>query len=160
MGRCVANACVSCIGSDVSMILIVPTQVWRVDVELDVKHGRAPAICKCAYVARLPVLWLCSCLAKACWCPAFTGVANRRAYVRRLGMRFTKTTFPLQLAYAMTGHKSQGATITGPCLIDLHRAFQRGMVYTMLSRVRSRQQLALVRDLEPNDIAPVLLAGL
>jgi ATP-dependent DNA helicase PIF1 len=75
-------------------------------------------------------------------------------------MKFTKTTFPLQLAYAMTGHKSQGATIIGPCLIDLHTAFQRGMVYTMLSRVRSRQQLALVRDLQPADIVPVVIPGL
>jgi ATP-dependent DNA helicase PIF1 len=89
-----------------------------------------------------------------------SGKPSRRSYITRLGIKFCKATFPLQLAYAMTAHKAQGATINGPCLIDLHSAFQRGMAYTMLSRVRSRQQLALVRDLLPSDIVPVLIPGL
>jgi ATP-dependent DNA helicase PIF1 len=52
---------------------------------------------------------------------------------------FYKASFPLMLAYAITGHKSQGATISSKVMIDIRESFARGSVYVMLSRVTSRK---------------------
>jgi ATP-dependent DNA helicase PIF1 len=54
---------------------------------------------------------------------------------------------PLILAYAMTIHKSQGATIDS-ALIDIgHNTFESGQAYVALSRVRSLESL-YIWDLE------------
>jgi hypothetical protein len=49
--------------------------------------------------------------------------------------RFYKSIFPLPLAYAMIGHKSQGVTISSKVLVDIQNAFVPRLTYIMLSRV-------------------------
>ena len=49
---------------------------------------------------------------------------------------------PLQLAYAMSGYKSQGQTITCAVVADLGKSFGPGQVYVILSRVRRLEQLS------------------
>eukprot|EP00798_Chlamydomonas_sp_ICE-L_P000316 gene316-biopygen13014 len=60
------------------------------------------------------------------------------------GCRFFKSSFPLMLAYAMTGHKSQGATLSGPTIVHMKEAFTPGLLYVMLSRVTERAHLRIV----------------
>jgi ATP-dependent DNA helicase PIF1 len=58
-----------------------------------------------------------------------------------------RSQIPLILAYAMTIHKSQGATIDS-ALIDIgHNTFESGQAYVALSRVRSLESL-YIWDLE------------
>lgn len=66
-----------------------------------------------------------------------------------------KKTFPLMLAYAITGHSSQGATIRGKVLIDVTAAFAHGQLYVMLSRVLRRSQIKLRRPLLAEHVIPV-----
>jgi len=50
--------------------------------------------------------------------------------------RFYKLTFPLALAYAMIGHKSQGTTNSSKVLVDIQiNAFAFGLTYVMLFRM-------------------------
>lgn len=67
-----------------------------------------------------------------------------------LGHRLvSKRTFPLILAYAMTGHKAQGATIRGHLILDIHSAFTCGLVYTMLTRATQRSNLMIIGNITP-----------
>jgi ATP-dependent DNA helicase PIF1 len=50
---------------------------------------------------------------------------------------------PLKLAWAITVHKSQGMTLDA-AEIDLGRAFDRGMGYVALSRVRKLENISLI----------------
>ena len=50
---------------------------------------------------------------------------------------------PLKLAWAITVHKSQGMTLDA-AEIDLGRAFDRGMGYVALSRVRKLENITLI----------------
>ena len=43
------------------------------------------------------------------------------------------------LAYAMTGHKSQGATISTRVIVDIRNTFASGLTYVILSRTTNRQ---------------------
>lgn len=52
------------------------------------------------------------------------------------------TNFPVQLAYAMTIHKSQGATMNA-LRVDLRRLWDPGQAYVALSRLRSADGLYL-----------------
>lgn len=57
--------------------------------------------------------------------------------------RATITQVPLRLAWAITVHKSQGMTMDS-ARIDLRRAFEPGMGYVALSRVKSLDGLSLI----------------
>jgi hypothetical protein len=65
---------------------------------------------------------------------------------------FYKTSFPLMLGYAIIGHKSQGATISSKVMIHIHESFAWGLVYVMLSKIKSLIFLKIVNNLQPLDI--------
>jgi ATP-dependent DNA helicase PIF1 len=57
--------------------------------------------------------------------------------------RASVSQLPLKLAWAITVHKSQGMTLDA-AEIDLGRAFDRGMGYVALSRVRKLENISLI----------------
>ena len=54
----------------------------------------------------------------------------------------------------MTGHKSQGATLSTKIIVDIQNAFAPGLTYVMLSRTTNRQNLKIVRKLLHLDFIP------
>jgi ATP-dependent exoDNAse (exonuclease V) alpha subunit len=70
-------------------------------------------------------------------------------------VEFTKKAFPLQLAYAITAHKSQGCNVPGNVIIMVREAFAPGMLYVMLSRVTEKAKLFIVGLLPPSKFTPV-----
>jgi hypothetical protein len=73
---------------------------------------------------------------------------------------YTKSTFPLAPAYAVTGHKAQGATLTGPVVIHATSTFCPALLYVMLSRVTSSQQLKFTHKLSPDMFVPMVVPGM
>jgi len=74
---------------------------------------------------------------------------ERRTYFRN--------SFPLLLAYALTAHRCQGATIEGLVVVDVRRAFAPGLMYGILSRVKCRDQLRIVGELKAEMFKPILI---
>lgn len=63
------------------------------------------------------------------------------------------TQFPVQIAYGMTIHKSQGLTLKKAYLdIGYNPCFASGQLYTALSRVHSFQDIMLNRQLSQEDV--------
>lgn len=86
-------------------------------------------------------------------------VRRSAIYVRyHDGLAYRKCAFPLTLAYAMTGHKCQGATLAGPTIIHATNVFACGLLYVMLSRVTTRANLRIVPTLKASDFKPLKLA--
>ncbi len=54
---------------------------------------------------------------------------------------YFKESFPIILAYAMTNHKSQGATIFTEVIIDMKQAFTLNITYVMFFKVINRINL-------------------
>ena len=73
----------------------------------------------------------------------------------RHGHPITKKTFPLLLAYAVTAHRAQGATLCGTVILHVRNAFTPGITYVMLSRVTSRDNLRVLGRLTPADFTPI-----
>jgi len=69
-------------------------------------------------------------------------------------------TVPLKLVPGHAGHRAQGATFDGEVIIDVRGAFVPGMMYVMLSRVRSSRQLIVVGELTTDMFQPVIIPGL
>jgi len=65
-----------------------------------------------------------------------------------------KTSFPITLAYVITGHKSQGATISSKVIIDIKEAFAPGLTYVMFFKVTNINNLKIIGNLTPNDFIP------
>tara|TARA_A200000159_G_scaffold140041_1_gene141931 strand:+ start:9415 stop:10776 length:1362 start_codon:yes stop_codon:yes gene_type:complete len=64
----------------------------------------------------------------------------------------TFTQFPVRLGYAITGHKSQGMTLDS-AVVDLSGGFNAdGLVYVVISRVRSLDNLKLTAPIKTSDI--------
>lgn len=74
------------------------------------------------------------------------------------GHTFTKKTFPVMLAYAMTAHRCQGATLTGRTILHVREAFSPAMVYVMLSRVTTRDNLLVLGTLLPEHFTSISMA--
>jgi ATP-dependent exoDNAse (exonuclease V) alpha subunit len=63
------------------------------------------------------------------------------------------TQFPFRLAYAITIHKSQGATISTPFTVDLRRPmFAEGQLYVALSRGTSLENLSILGKVRESDV--------
>ncbi len=55
------------------------------------------------------------------------------------------------LAYAITGHKSQGTTISSKVIMGIKKTFALGLTYVMLSRVTNRMFLKIIGNFTPNN---------
>ena len=75
-------------------------------------------------------------------------------HVYTFGKKFYKYGFPIALAYAMTGYKSQGATISTNMVVNIRNAFAPRLTYVMLSRVTNRTNLKIKGRLLPFDFMP------
>lgn len=71
------------------------------------------------------------------------------------GCAFSKRTFPLLLAYAMTAHRCQGATLPGRVILHVRSAFAPAIVYVMLSRATKRANVRVLGELHPHHFVPV-----
>jgi ATP-dependent exoDNAse (exonuclease V) alpha subunit len=56
---------------------------------------------------------------------------------------YSKTCFPLALAYAITIHKSQGATFRNLTIIHMRSGFAPGLAYVAFSRVPAYQDMPI-----------------
>ena len=74
---------------------------------------------------------------------------------RNLQNPLTKRTFPLMLAYAMTGHRAQGDTREHQTLVYITSAFAAGLLYVILSRLKSKALLLVVGELTPAMFNPM-----
>ena len=64
----------------------------------------------------------------------------------------TRTQVPLKLSWANSTHKCQSLTLDY-ISVDLHEAFEYGMAYTALSRVKSLNGLSIIRDFDEDRIS-------
>ncbi len=55
------------------------------------------------------------------------------------------------MAYAIIGHKAQGATITSKVFIDVRDSFAIGLTYVMLSKVTNHANLMICGNLKQLD---------
>ena len=86
-------------------------------------------------------------------------IRRTAVYVRfHDGKAYRKCAFPLMLSYAITGHKSQGATLSGPTIVHARKVFACGLLYVMLSRVTTRANLRIVPPLSAADFLPLRVA--
>ena len=83
---------------------------------------------------------------------------NKLACIHRNQNKFASTKgavtiqfFSIILANSITAHKSQGATITKPVLIDNRNIFVAGQLNVMVSRVKKRSQIRLTKLPQPKD---------
>jgi ATP-dependent DNA helicase PIF1 len=60
---------------------------------------------------------------------------------------YYKTSFPIVLAYAIIGHKAQGATIKSKVFIHIKKSFARSLTYVMLSRIINHSHLLIFENL-------------
>jgi hypothetical protein len=67
------------------------------------------------------------------------------------GLTVWRKTFPLELGYAVTAHRIQGATLTSHTLVHPRRAFAQGQINVLLSRVTDRKFLHLTRLPHPQE---------
>ncbi len=54
------------------------------------------------------------------------------------------------LAYAIIGHKAQGATITSKVLVNVKESFALGLTYVMLLRITNHANLMIQGNLKPS----------
>jgi len=74
---------------------------------------------------------------------------------------FTRTQFPLSVAYAVTVHKSQGQTYKNIGLIFSGNPFAHGQLYVALSRVHGWDNISVLNTISiRNMVARFLLHNL
>ena len=71
------------------------------------------------------------------------------------GTKYRMACFPLLLAYAITGHRAQGATMKHTTILHVHEAFAAGLLYVLLSRVPNREKLFILGTLTQDDFKPI-----
>jgi ATP-dependent exoDNAse (exonuclease V) alpha subunit len=72
---------------------------------------------------------------------------SRRDFLKG-SVTYTRTQFPLTIAYAITIHKSQGATLD-QAVVDIScKDFQPGLTYVAVSRVQSLQGIMFDRQFD------------
>lgn len=79
--------------------------------------------------------------------------------IRRNDVEYTRKTFPLALAYVMTAHRAQGATLAGRVILSVRKAFAPAITYVMLSRATHRDSVFILGSLTPQDFTPVNAAA-
>jgi len=65
---------------------------------------------------------------------------------------YYKSSFSIVLAYVITGHKAQGATIKSKVIIHILNSFAPSLAYVMLSRVTNCSNILICENLTPIDI--------
>ncbi|KAL0022698.1 hypothetical protein WJX77_003008 [Trebouxia sp. C0004] len=107
-------------------------------------YGDAPVECAALFMRRLDDFMKLHIVGKQ---GGLLGTVKH--YVIRFeGKRYSKSTFPLMLAYTLTVHKSQGATLDF-AIVDLSDCFCPGLSYVAISRVRHRGCLRLMHRPTP-----------
>jgi hypothetical protein len=76
------------------------------------------------------------------WTPVYQVCAEFQVFSRQ-DVRVNRRQFPLEPATARTIHKSQGATITVPYVVDLGGKTDVGLAYVALSRAKEFEQLCV-----------------
>ena len=66
----------------------------------------------------------------------------------------------MKLAFASTAHKIQGATISKPekSIVNITDTFKPAMVYVMLSRIYSIDQLIILNEFDETKMYPSKIA--
>lgn len=68
--------------------------------------------------------------------------SNRTIFEKK---EYYRITFPLQLVYVITRHKSQEATFIGKIIIIIKIFFALGLTYIMLSRATNRDKTCILK---------------
>ncbi len=68
---------------------------------------------------------------------------------------YFKSTFPLMLAYSLTAHKAQGCTLSAGVIVHAPTFCAPGLMYVLLSRITSRQNLRTIGRLTPEMFIPI-----
>lgn len=79
-----------------------------------------------------------------------------KEHLHHQGTSYFRATYPLALGYALSAHKSQGATFTSRVYLYIRSSFCAGLVYVMLSRVTTIANIVLCSgQLNVDDIKPM-----
>ena len=105
-----------------------------------IEFGKPPA--GMAWPADLP--WVKSIILRLDSGEAFKAERTYIETVHPHGIKISKSTFNVQLAYAMTAHRAQGATLSGTTILDIRSAFASAITYVMLSRATRRSNVFIL----------------
>ncbi len=75
-----------------------------------------------------------------------TNLQHKYTYTYKID--YYKTSFPIVLAYAIIGHKAQGATIESKVFIHIKKFFAQSLTYVMLSRIINCSHLLVCENLD------------
>ena len=70
---------------------------------------------------------------------------------------YYKASFPIVLAYAIIGHKSQGAMIASNILINVRNGFSPRLTYVMFFQVTNQKNLKIRGTLSPTNFTSCIL---
>ena len=73
---------------------------------------------------------------------------NLRQRSGDIGFSATVVQFPVKVAFAVTAHKIQGASIASPAkvVVDLNSTFEPAQCYVMLSRVQQLGKFSMIEN--------------